>query len=229
MEADTPSLAASILRCFRVIMHHGRDEGFKIDNFDKLGLHSGGGDGEPWEDYEISAYCDEARRRGRQSMVLAASLAVCLGQREGDVLALPRSAYDRATNTITVRQNKTKKHRSAKPLPIRVLPELRREIEMTPVRSTIFVISEITNRPYSATTLKRVHREICRGAGIADKRLFMHFRHTAATRLGDAGCTEDEIRAVTGHQSDAIRRYVKSTGTMAGAAIEKLMDHRSKQ
>jgi integrase len=228
LEKNAPSMAATILKVFRVVMHHARDMGYKIDNFDKLKLHTGGGDGEPWADYEISAYMDEAKRLGRQSMALAAMLAICLGQREGDVIRLPRSAYNASDGTITVRQNKTKRLKSAKPLPIPVLPELRREIALAPATGIQFVVSEESARPYGEDNFRRVHRQICRSAGISDERLFMHLRHTAATRLGEAGCTESEIRAITGHTSDEIKRYVRPNSTMARAAIAKFEEHRRK-
>jgi integrase len=55
----------------------------------------------------------------------------------------------------------------------------------------------------------------------------MHLRHTAAIRLGNAGCSDDLIRAVTGHADRCgVARYVKPTGTMAKAAIAKLLEHR---
>ncbi len=232
LEAQAPSFAATILKVFRIVMHFARDLGHKIDNFDKLHLYDAGGDGEPWEDYQISAYIDEAIRRGRPSMALAATMAVSLGQREADVIDMKRSAWDPHAEyqtaggsvirgEMTFRQRKT-----GKLLTVPVLPELRRALEAAPLDDVHFVISEPIRQPYGEDNFRRVHREICRGAGIDDKRLFMHFRHTGATRLGEAGCTEGEIRAITGHNSDEIRRYVRPNATMARAAIAKFDDHR---
>jgi integrase len=224
MRRQTPAFAGAIIRALRVVLHFARDEGFEIARLDKLKLHTAVGDGEPWEDWEISAYLDEARRQGRQSMALALMLGVSLGQREGDVLRLPRSAYDPATGAVTLKQHKTKT-----PLAVPALPELRREIAMTPARGTIFVVSEKSGKPYKPRYFARLHRDICRAAGIPDKRWFMHLRHTAATRLGEAGCGDDLIRAVTGHKSRAVvARYVKPNDTMSKAAIARLQDHRGK-
>ena len=150
-------------------------------------------------------------------MALALMLGVALGQREGDVLRRPRSAYDPVAGTVILRQH-------GKPLAVPALPELRREIALTPARGTIFVVSEKSGKPYKGYYFAGMHRRICRAAGISDERRFMHLRHTAATRLGD-----DLIRAITDHQSrGVVARYVRPTDTMARAAIAKLQDHRDR-
>ena len=225
MAERTPAYAAATVRVLRIVLHFAKDEGYQVADLARMRLHVAGGKGEPWEDWEISAYLDEARRRGRQSMALALMLGVCLGQREGDVLRLGRSAYDPVTGTVTLRQSKT-----GRALAVPVLPELEREIAVTPARGTIFVVSEKSGKPYKARYFARIHREICQGAGIPDSRWFMHLRHTAATRLGEAGCSDELIRAVTGHKSrGVVARYVRPTDTMARAAIAKLQDHRGKR
>ena len=225
LEERSPAFASAILRVLRIVMVFAKDMGHKIvlDEFARLDLYTAIGDGEPWDDWEISAYVDEAKRQGRQSMALALMLGVCLGQREGDVIHLPRSAYDEMTETVSLRQRKT-----GKAVSIPALKELRREIAIAPLVGPQLVVSEKTKRPYGEDNFRHVHRKICRAAGIEDKRKFMHLRHTAATRLGDAGCSEDLIRSVTGHTSQAIRRYVRQTSEQARAAITKLEDHRDR-
>ena len=55
----------------------------------------------------------------------------------------------------------------------------------------------------------------------------MHTRHTAATRLGEAGCSDEHIRAVTGHASrEVVGRYVQPNATTARAAIATLTRNR---
>ncbi|MDE1968361.1 MAG: tyrosine-type recombinase/integrase [Alphaproteobacteria bacterium] len=147
---------------------------------------------------------------------------VCLGQREGDIIIMPRSAYDPIDGSIVISQHKTGQR-----VAVPVLPELKREIDITPKIGTILVVSEKSGRPYKEHHFRHVHRKICRAAGTPDKRKFMDLRHTAATRLGEAGCADDIIRAVTGHKDrTVVARYVRLTGTMARAAINKLLDQR---
>lgn len=53
-------------------------------------------------------------------------------------------------------------------------------------------------------------RDACREAGITDRSAH-GLRKSAATRLADAGCTEAQIKAVTGHQtSKEVERYTKA-------------------
>lgn len=226
MEERAPAFAAATLRVFRVLMVFAKDQGYQVslDEFKRLDLHTAGGNSLPWEDWEISAYLDQAKRMGRPSMALALMLGVSLGQREGDVLALPRSAYVAAEGLIYLRQRKTGAR-----VGIPVLPELRREIELAPIKSTLFVASDATGRPYKEHHFRHLHRRICRAAGIDDARKFMELRHTAATRLGRAGCSIKLIQAVTGHRIAAmLDRYISPDTTMATAAIAKLEEHRNR-
>jgi hypothetical protein len=56
---------------------------------------------------------------------------------------------------------------------------------------------------------------------------FMHLRHTAVTRLHEAGAGEGQISAITGHSLAAIKsildRYLIRTGELARLAFAKRM------
>lgn len=88
---------------------------------------------------------------------------VCLGQREGDIIIMPRSAYDPIDGSIVISQHKTGQR-----VAVPVLPELKREIDITPKIGTILVVSEKSGRPYKEHHFRHVHRKICRAAGIPD-------------------------------------------------------------
>jgi integrase len=123
-----------------------------------------------------------------------------------------------------------KQRKTGKPLLIPVLPELRREIDRAPKLGTIFAVSAKSGKPYIEHHCRHVHRAICRAAGISDKRKFMNLRHTTATRLSDAGCTDQLIQSVTGHKDrQTLSRYVRPTSTQARGAIEQLQAHRNKR
>jgi integrase len=221
IEARAPAFAAAIIRVLRVVLHFAKGEGYEVADLGKMKLHTAGGNSEPWEDHEISAYLDEARHGGRQSMALAMMLGVCLGQREGDIIKM-------AWNQLVAGEIVLTQHKTGKTLAVPALPELVAEMKRTAVKSPTMVISEATGRPYKVDNFRHVHRDICRAAGIPDKRQFMHLRHTAATRLGEAGCADDLIRAVTGHKDrGTVGRYVKPNSTMARAAIATLIRNRN--
>lgn len=57
-----------------------------------------------------------------------------------------------------------------------------------------------------------------------DELVFGHLRHTAITRLHQAGCTDEQIQAISGHDhpSTAYKHYVASSVDTAAAAFAKL-------
>ena len=54
---------------------------------------------------------------------------------------------------------------------------------------------------------------------------FFHLRHTAVTRLSEAGCTPQQIAAITGHSIKTVEtiidRYLVRTAELARTAFEK--------
>lgn len=57
-------------------------------------------------------------------------------------------------------------------------------------------------------------------------------RHTCITALHDAGCTREQIRAITGHTiasiNEVLDRYTKLTADQAGAALAKRLAYEDK-
>jgi integrase len=57
---------------------------------------------------------------------------------------------------------------------------------------------------------------------------FMHLRHTAITRLGEAGCPPHEIAAISGHSlktvTDILERYLVRTAAIARVAFQRRLD-----
>ena len=60
----------------------------------------------------------------------------------------------------------------------------------------------------------------------------MYFRHTAVTRLAEAGCPATLIRAITGHSLSTIEqileRYLVNTPALAAEAFKKRMAREEK-
>ena len=213
------AMANNILLRLHRLMEMARDEGLIDHNpASRLGLRKTGGNQEPWSRDEIDRVCAAAVAMGRPSIRLAVLLAANLGQREADIIKLSRSRYDSAAGIFDIRQQKTKRR-----IGLPATLELRAAIDAAPAVSPVFVISEETRLPYKETNFQAVFRRICRAAGIPEDRKFMHLRHTMATLLGEAGCTDEEIRSVTGHaDSQTVARYARPNTTMATNAIAKL-------
>ena len=195
-----------------------------------------------WEDAEVAAMEEAAVAQGRPSVALAIRLAYDLGQRLSDLLRLTWNAYD--GSTVTVRQAKTaarrkKKGKAPKLIVIPVLPELKVRLDTAPKleRSPQIVVSEHNARPYSRFHFNRLFREtrdqVAKSHPAVAEKQFLDYRRSAAVRLAEAGCTTEEIVAITGHDiahgERILETYVPRTAVMGKNAIKKLGEARAKR
>lgn len=117
-------------------------------------------------------------------------LALWTGQRQGDVLAMPWSAYD--GKTIRLVQSKT-----GKAVSIPVGATLKRFLDgVERVGDTILVSS--TGNPWTRDGFKSSFYRAVERAGI-DDRHFHDLRGTAVTRLALSECSVPQIASITGH------------------------------
>jgi integrase len=151
-------------------------------------------------------------------MELALMLALWTGQRQGDLLALPWSAYD--GSHIRLRQSKT-----GAAVMVRVGQPLRNLLEQTSKRSP----SVMTNRsgvPWTSDGFRASWRKLCVKAKI-EGLTFHDLRGSAVTRLALAGASPQEIAGVTGHSLSDVaaildRHYLGDRATLAENAIRRL-------
>jgi integrase len=167
-----------------------------------------------WTDEDVKRFLQTAQPYLRLAMMLA----INTGQRQGDLLALPWSAYD--GKTIKVRQRKTGAY-----VGVAVSDELRRVLDVTPKVSPLMLVNS-TNTPWRTTGFQRAWWRATMRAGIRGL-TFHDLRGTAVVTLARAGCTEVEIYAITGHSPSDVRRiltahYLPRDGEVAANAIAKL-------
>ena len=148
----------------------------------------------------------------------AVILALWTGQRQGDLLRLPWSAYD--GRTIRLKQGKTGKR-----VAIPVGETLRVRLEGIPKRSTI-ILANSKGTPWTSDGFRSSFWTACEKAGIEDLR-FHDLRGTAVTRLAIAGCSVAEIAAITGHSLKDVetildRHYLGGRVELAEQAVLKL-------
>jgi len=210
--------AAAHMRVWRILLGFAWDEGLRDDNPAK-GLHLITPDSRSrvWTPAEVGLFCAQAGHEGRASIGLALRLALALGQRQGDVLALRWSAF--SGRGFTIQQNKTGA-RIIVPLP----RELAAELGDMQRPAEHILLSETTGNPWvdGEDHFRHEFARIREAAGLPKDLQFRDLRRTAATDLGAAGATDDEIRAVTGHQSrGVVAVYVRPDTRMAEAAILK--------
>ncbi len=125
-----------------------------------------------------------------EHMRLALQLALWTGQRQGDLIKLPWSAYD--GTHIRLRQGKTGVR-----IVIRVAAPLKEALDRTPKRA-VTILTNNAGGSWTGNTFGCAWRRTCRLASVAGL-TFHDLRGTAVTRLALAGATEAEIAAITGH------------------------------
>ena len=108
-------------------------------------------------------------------------------------------------------------------LAIPVDTKLREIIDATPSGHLTFLVTEF-GKPVAVARFGNWFREQCDMANL--RHWSAHgLRKAAARRLAEAGCTEHEIAAITGHASlREVARYTKAADQkrLADAAIEKV-------
>jgi integrase len=167
-----------------------------------------------WTDADEAAFLSKAA----QHLHLPLILALWTGQRQGDLLRLPWSAYD--GTHIRLRQSKTGAR-----VQIPVGAPLKVALDATPKRSTLILISTDV-KPWTADGFRSSWRKACSAAGIVGL-TFHDLRGTAVTRLAKVGCTLPEIAAITGHSLRDVgaildAHYLHRDPALAENAIRKL-------
>jgi integrase len=166
-----------------------------------------------WEESHIAAFLAVAST----PLQLALVLALETGQRQGDLLALPWSAYD--GQWIRLRQGKTGRR-----VNVPVTRRLRAILENTKRDATV-VLTNGRGLAWGENAFRNAWAKACRKAGIRDLH-FHDLRGTAVTRLAEAECSHAEIAAITGHSmrdvGAILDKYLARTDKIALAAIAKL-------
>jgi integrase len=145
-------------------------------------------------------------------------LALWTGQRQGDLLRLPWSAYD--GTRIRLRQSKTGTRLSFK-----VGAPLKAALDAEPKLSPVILVNA-AGKPWREGTFRAAWYKVQADAGIVGI-TFNDLRGTAVTRLALVGCTEAEIAAITGHTLRNVRsildgNYLHRDPALADNAITKL-------
>ena len=145
-------------------------------------------------------------------------LALWTGQRQGDLLRLPWSAYNGAS--IRLRQSKTGAR-----VEIPVGAPLKVALDAAKRHGPIMLTSTDA-RPWTPDGFRASWGKACKKAAIAGI-TFNDLRGTAVTRLALVGCTEAEIATITGHSLRDVRsildaHYLHRDIELARSAITKL-------
>jgi integrase len=178
-------------------------------------LYRGGGRAEKvWTTADEAAFLERAPTH----LHLPLLLALWTGQRQGDLLRLPWSAYD--GTRIRLRQSKTGTR-----VDIKAGAPLKATLDATPKRCPI-MLTNSDGKPWTSDGFRASWGKACKAAGVVGV-TFNDLRGTAVTRLALAECTEAEIATITGHSLRSVRaildtHYLNRDPALGESAIRKL-------
>jgi integrase len=126
-------------------------------------------------------------------------LALSLGLRRGELLALTWDNIDLERGVLTVQEAKTQAGNRTIPLPQVLIEKLRQHyaIQHTP-QNLVFTTRNGT--PIQARNLVRTYKSLLRQAGIPDRR-FHDLRHSCATFLIAQGVNLHAVKYILGHST----------------------------
>jgi integrase len=175
-----------------------------------------------WTPEQEAAFLAVASEPLRRAYVLA----IWTGQRQGDLLRLPWSAWDQTPLTkapngrIRLRQGKT-----GVGIEITVSAPLSDMLRATPRLSPIMLLNS-DGKPWTSHGFSSSWRKTCKRAGVVGV-TFNDLRGTFVTRAAINGATEAEIASATGHSIGQVRsildrHYLHRDPALGENLMEKL-------
>jgi len=180
-----------------------------------------------WLPEHIAAFMKVAPIEMQRALILG----LHTGQREGDLLRMPWSAYDGAK--MSLRQGKARRGGKLGPLvEIPCTAALRRMLDGME-RVSPLILTTKTGQSLKKRYFARLWDEAMTKGGLqsvslpgSDQPVELHFhdlRGTAVTLLSEAGCTPQQIATITGHSLKTVyrilERYLARTRGLAEQAI----------
>jgi len=226
MAASGPHAANSLLSKLKILLRFAVENGWRRDDpaatVRKVRAKSEGF--ATWSEEDIAAFEERWPSGTRQHLAL--SLLLYTGQRRGDVVRMGRQHLAsvqlkrgrKPQRVIRVVQGKTGA-RLLVPLHKRLIAA----IDAPPLSNMTFLVTEY-GKPFNAAGFGNLFREWCDAAGL--KGLSAHgLRKAASRRLAEAGCSANQIAAITGHATlSEVTRYTAAAdqGSLASDAIGML-------
>lgn len=209
--------AVHTMKVLRKIWYVGRRHGLVDFNpFERMGIASVEDRKVLWTPEQVFRFIDTADQIGRPSIGTMALLCYDLCQRPSDMRLLKWACMD-SQGVFRFKQGKT--HTLVE---IPASERLRERLRAYPNESEYIVLSESTDKPYEQRLYAKWYGKIRDAAGLPTELQMRDLRRTGATEMAESGCTEDELRSVTGHQSrDVLSIYVRPTAKLAASGINK--------
>ena len=172
-----------------------------------------------WQPEQADLFIETADKVNMKSIGTLALMCYDLCQRPGDMRNLVWGAFD--GTSIEFRQEKTGTLVGIPASP-RLAERLNRLKPKNASKDDFIVICEATGKPFDRRLYSKWAAKVRLIAGLPSELQIRDFRRTGATEMAEAGCTEDELRSVTGHQSrDVLSIYVRPTIKLAASGVNK--------
>ena len=203
LDAKPPHAARSWLVTLRSLCQFAVKRGWlRADPTANIKQRSIKGDGyHTWTEDEIAQF--EAHHPIGTKPRLALALLLYTAQRRGDIVKIGRQHI--RDGVFTVKQEKT-----GVTLAIPVHPHLQAVFDATPGEHLTFLITA-TGKPYGGNAFTEQFRNWCDAAGLPRRCKPHGLRKAACRRLAEAGCSANEIMAISGHATmKELVRYTKA-------------------
>jgi integrase len=216
-KVNTPSAARNLLNMLRALMQFAIKVKIRKDDptvgVTRAKIETNGYI--TWEEHHITTF--EAHHPIGSRARLALALLLGTGQRRSDVVTMGRQHV--RGDKINVKQSKT-----GKALTIPMGDELRAAIDATPADHLTF-LTTASGKPFTAAGFTNWFRDMCNAAGLPKGHSAHGLRKAMCRRLAEAGCSANEIAAISGHKTlREVQRYTEAVDQerMARAAIRRL-------
>lgn len=169
-----------------------------------------------WEPEQVQEFILYADEQGYWSIGTLALLCYDLCQRPGDMRQLLWQNFKDGHFDFVQEKTKVRVTIPASP---RLIARLSNRAGLP---SEYICLSEITDKPYDRYAAYKLVARLRKAAGLPDHLQLRDLRRTGATEMAEAGCTEDELRSVTGHKGRGVlNTYVRPTRKLAAGGMSK--------
>jgi site-specific recombinase XerD len=217
--ADTPGAANTVLRLLKIVLNFAvEEEWIAYSPAAKMRLLKVG-EWRAWTDEECAAF--EARWAPGSMERRAYALALYTGQRKSDLVLMARA--HRKSGAIKVVQGK-----GGEELWIPEHRELSAELGRG-IQGHMSLLTTSQGKAFDHVYFGAWFADAIDAANLPDDCVLHGLRKTAARKLAEAGCSEEEIKSITGHAtSRMVAHYTKGADQKkrATAAIHKFENSR---
>jgi len=175
-----------------------------------------------WESSEVDTFIKQCDSYGYPNLSLLALMCYHLCQRPGDMRQVTfTNIVDGELDFI---QEKT-----GTALSIEITDEIIERIDALGRSEGTIVVNDETGNPHTRWSYYKQAKKMIIQAGLPEHLRISDLRRTGATEMAESESTEDEIRAVTGHQSrDVLNIYVRPTRAIARNGMRRRFGGRRK-